>query len=252
MDGQDFTYPEEFYNTRSAEQVLPLLFSMYKPGSVLDVGCGNGSWLQVAEKLGIRDYAGIDEQAQAEGSWLTEKGKFMMKNLQESFDLKRKFDMVFCLEVAEHLPAESAGVLMDSLVLHSDRILFSAAVPGQEGFRHLNEREPAYWQQLFTERGFNTYDTIRPLIWENEAICWWYRQNIFIAERKSNMDDPIAGKLPYLIHPELFRDKIETIEKYRKAVAYFEKEILDAQKRNQSIPFHLKQLIKLIIYGKRK
>jgi len=66
MPDQQFNYQEQYYNTQSAEQVLPILFGLYKPKSLLDVGCGNGSWMVAARKFGITDDSALlsDEDIQ--------------------------------------------------------------------------------------------------------------------------------------------------------------------------------------------
>lgn len=64
------------------------------------------------------------------------------------------FDLAFCLEVAEHLPPAAADRLVEDLTLRSDRIVWSAAIPGQGGDGHLNERPLEYWEERFRARGF--------------------------------------------------------------------------------------------------
>ena len=90
-------------------------------------------------------------------------------------NLGETFDLVQTLEVAEHLPAASAGTFVESLVRHGRRILFSAAVPGQIGVCHINERPHAYWRDLFAEHGYVMLDLIRPKVHGNTAVKYWYR-----------------------------------------------------------------------------
>jgi len=80
--------------------------------------------------------------------------------LTRSWDLKRKFDAVLCLEVAEHLDSAFAPTLIDALIKHGNLIYFSAACPGQTGQHHVNCQWPVYWQQLFNERGFACEDDL--------------------------------------------------------------------------------------------
>jgi 2-polyprenyl-3-methyl-5-hydroxy-6-metoxy-1,4-benzoquinol methylase len=249
---QHFEYPEQYYNSQSAEQVLPVLFSKKKPASLLDVGCGNGSWLKVAEKLGITDLKGIDAQEQLPGEWPLPADKFELVNLQEPFDLNRKFDMVLCLEVAEHLPEKDASNLIESLTKHSDLIVFSAAIPRQGGYMHINEQAPAYWQKLFNQSGFNTYDDIRPVIWNNEKIFWWYRQNIFIAERAGVSGGRPSENILYLVHPDNYIEK----DNNRQMLADNKADLIINnnywKQVDQSIEYHLRRVARLIISGKAK
>ena len=126
---------------------------------------------------------------------------FKAHDLRTPFTLNRKFDLAICLETAEHLPESSSDVLVSNLVSHADRILFSAAVPGQGGQNHINEQWPEYWEAKFAVHGFYFQDTIRPLIWTNPKVEWWYRQNIFLVERKKPLSFPFNSLS--VVHPEL-------------------------------------------------
>ena len=60
MKNKIYTHTEDTHNTRAAEVVVPLLLDMFKIESVLDVGCGTGTWLKVFQDQGVKDYLGID------------------------------------------------------------------------------------------------------------------------------------------------------------------------------------------------
>ncbi len=251
MAEHHFDYPEEVYNTVSAEQVLPLLFDSYKPSSILDVGCGNGSWLLVAEKLGVNDFLGIDIQSQDRNKPMLANEKFRVVNLEEPINLSRKFDMALCLEVAEHLAEKDAALLIENLIRHSDLIVFSAAIPRQGGNLHLNEQEPAYWQQLFNQRGFNTYDEIRPQIWQNEKVQWWYRQNIFIAQRSTVPAAKPSANIHYLVHPAHYREKEENRQMLAHNKFDLTKAVSEWKERDQSIIYPLRRAVRLMLSGKK-
>jgi hypothetical protein len=68
----------------------------------------------------------------------------------------------------------------DSLVAHSNLILFSAAVPGQGGEFHVNEQPYEYWREKFATRGFTIIDCLRSNIKHIRAIEPWYRYNMFL------------------------------------------------------------------------
>ena len=181
---------------------LPHILSGINCRSILDVGCGIGTWLAAASELSISDVIGIDGVSIADEQLMFPKSGFQQVDLEKQFDLHRSFDLVLCLEVAEHLSEESAPVLIDNLTRHSEIIVFSAACPGQDGQHHVNCQWPEYWQFMFNERGFSCSDAIRWRIWDNQEIEPWYRQNIFIAKRtkfKVERDD----KIKRVIHPDL-------------------------------------------------
>jgi len=203
-----FKYSDALYNNNSAEVIVPILLDHFKINSVLDVGCGTGNWAKVFYDLGVIDVEGID-QKESEEQFLLDKTKFTSWNLNNEFKLFKEFDLVLCLEVAEHIEELYADSLIRSLVNHSDLVLFSAAVPFQGGQNHLNEQLPSYWAKKFKEHGYHFYDGLRSIIWENPNVKWWYKQNIFFVS-KNKLDNPFFESESTLIHPELYlRNSLE-------------------------------------------
>ena len=92
------------------------------------------------------------------------------------------------LEVAEHIPLQSADGFVENLVRHSDGIIFfSAAPPGQGGEFHVNEQPYDYWRQKFRRHGYAAYDYIRPLLAGDNAVSFWYRFNplLYITDKRA-------------------------------------------------------------------
>jgi hypothetical protein len=227
-------YDDKFYGdnkTRldSAGEILNFIFNILKPNSILDVGCGRGSWLKIAKKLGAKTIYGID------GSWndgkkLDDDIIYKSLDLNNNFILDRNFDLTMCLEVAEHLEKSSADNLICSLIKTSDVVMFSAAYKHQGGAKHINENFHSYWASLFLKYNFVPFDIIRPVIWSNEKISYWYRQNTFLYVKKNSQKFKILinsydylknNKLMDTIHPEMFFRKIES-----QSIVYHAKEII--------------------------
>lgn len=180
-----YIHTEKIHNTKSAEVVVPILIDLFHPKSVLDVGCGTGTWLKVFRDYGIEEIYGLDGDYVDLRSLFVAPQFFKALDLRNEFQLNKAFDITICLEVAEHLPESSAGNLVRSLVNHSDIIIFSAAIPGQGGQNHLNEQWPRYWQSLFKKYSYSFLDLIRPLIWDSSDVFWWYRQNLYVVVKDS-------------------------------------------------------------------
>jgi SAM-dependent methyltransferase len=179
-------YSAKFYNEqrdgsrRSAQEIVPLVLELLKPKSVVDIGCGIGTWLAVFAESGITDYLGIDGDWVNKKSLLVPENKFITADLQQPIKLERKFDLAVSLEVAEHLPAEGAEIFVASLIGLAPVVLFSAAAPFQGGTNHLNEQWPEYWAELFRNHNYLAVDCLRQKIWNNEKVDPWYAQNILI------------------------------------------------------------------------
>jgi len=165
---------------RSARKILPIIIHLVKPKSIIDVGCGLGCWLSVAMKHGIKDILGIDGEWMDKNMLQIPSRYFKVHDLRKPLNLKRKFDLCICLEVAEHLPSSIAEQLVDSLTSLSPTILFSAAIPLQGGECHENEQWPDYWASLFEKKGYIVVDYLRTQIWMDEDIEWWYAQNCLL------------------------------------------------------------------------
>ena len=206
MQKVSYIHDDIVHNFSAAKEILPLVFNIHQPTSILDVGCGTGTWLKVAQDLGIQKIKGIDGAYVDRNMLKIAEEHFHEHDLNTPFLLHEKYDLAICLEVAEHLLPSAAGDLITSLTKHSDVILFSAALPGQGGQNHINEQWPVYWQKLFEANGYEMQDIIRHKIWTNNNIERWYRQNIFLVVNKKH---PLATgenkEALSLIHPELFQ-----------------------------------------------
>jgi len=195
-------YTSDFYKSqrddslRSAEIIVPLILKVFPSGSVVDVGCGAGTWLSVFRACGVANIRGIDVSDLPSEEYFVDKN-FIETGCDLSSDdllLDVKSDLGICLEVGEHLPDEAAGVLVKNLVRMSPVIVFSAAFPGQTGLNHINEQPPWYWREKFHSFGYVDIDFIRPRIWADERVSWWYRQNITSFIHRDYLKDNVSAR----------------------------------------------------------
>jgi len=191
--GQSAKYNDVFYkcqcpgSVRSAQRIVPHVVGLTGCRSVVDVGCGIGTWPRAFIEQGVADVVGVDFHEET-GQLLIPPASFRKMDLHRPVDLGRAFDLVVCLEVAEHLEEEFADVLVDSLVRHGPIVLFGAAVPGQGGWSHVNEQWPEYWAARFRARGLVAVDCIRPRFWEDPDVDYWYSQNTVLYVRQDHME----------------------------------------------------------------
>lgn len=202
-----YIHDDLIHNLQDATLIWPEVFQFIEPKSVLDVGCGTGTWLKSLESFGIVDYIGIDGNYVTQEKLLIRNENFIGIDLTKPFNLNRKFDLVVSLEVAEHLPEHSSEDFIKSLVLHADNILFSAAIPNQGGQYHINEQWTDYWQKKFAQHGYYFHDIIRSKIWNNSSIHWWYSQNIFLVTKEKSNSLPLN-----LVHPICFESRINAYQ----------------------------------------
>jgi hypothetical protein len=176
----------------------------------VDVGCGVGGWLRVAKELGATTVLGMDGEHVPKSQLQIAPEAFRAHDLLQPLPTGPRFNLALCLEVAEHLPASRAESFIKELCQLAPVVLFSAAVPYQGGTQHLNEEWLEYWAALFWANNMVPVDVVRPVIWSNPRVEWWYRQNtiVFCHPRTAFSVFP-AGRVVQdrqltRLHPEFF------------------------------------------------
>lgn len=202
-------YDTTFFDTiregtrQSAKVVVPLLIEALAVAdcSMIDVGCGEGWWGAEFAEHYFRA-VGIDHHHEFPQIEMID------HDLEHEFPQLDRYGLALCLEVAEHLTARRAPSFVADLCKLSDIVVFSAAIPGQGGTNHLNERWPGYWVRLFAEHDFACSGALRWRIWDDDRIENWYRQNLLVFARHPDQlpelfMSPAAPPWP-VVHPVLF------------------------------------------------
>jgi SAM-dependent methyltransferase len=204
-----YIHREDIHNLKAPKAIVPIIMNQFKPKSVIDIGCGIGTWLSVFSDYGVQ-IKGVDGNYVDKSLFHIREEDFHYADLEkDKLDHLGKYDIVINLEVAEHLNEVSSDLHVANLCSLSDVIIFSAALPGQGGQNHINEQWLYYWTAKFNSKGYILKDIFRKNIWNDENIDWWYRQNIVVFQKNINGDsnDPVCS----LIHPELFKNKLNEI-----------------------------------------
>lgn len=174
--------------------------------SITDAGCALGAWGYglSGDYDETYNYRGIDFGVPTD-NLVIPNGRYI------DFDLRTplpkgiaRTDLCLCLEVAEHLEPEYADQLIDNLCALSDIVLFSAAIPGQGGINHLNEKWQSFWGYKFAGRGyFPFHKDIRKYIFNNQKVGVWYRQNLVVYVKQC---DEIGTYPLDFVHPEMYNN----------------------------------------------
>ena len=198
-------------SARSAEQIVPMVLDLARGiQSVVDVGCGVGTFLAAFRNHGVGFVQGVDGGYVNRDLLRIDDREFLAHDLSELLRLDRRFDLAISLEVAEHLPPARARSFVGDLARLSDLVLFSAAIPGQGGTQHVNEQWQDYWAGEFMSLGYNAIDAIRGRIWHLAGIEPWYCQNTLLyanpaaLERYPRLLSDRVSSLPSLrvVHPQ--------------------------------------------------
>lgn len=211
-------YPAGFFDAirdgarRSARAAVPLVLQWFRPQSLIDIGCGQGTWLAEFRAQGVADVHGVDGDYVERDKLEIPGERFVAFDLTRPFAVDRRFDMAMSLEVAEHLPPANAGGFVASLVRLAPIVLFSAAVPQQGGMNHVNEQWPEYWAKLFAQHDYLPIDCLRRSLWSRSEVEWWYAQNMFFYAQRSFLEAQPSLLAAHrecptalsLVHPQLY------------------------------------------------
>ena len=122
------------------------------PQSVLDAGCALGL---LVEQLRLRE-------VEAEGLDISE---FAITNAPEAVrpyvrvgsvaePFGRRYDLIVCIEVLEHISCEEAERAVVNFCAHTDDVLFSSSPLDFKEATHFNVHPVEYWADLFARQGF--------------------------------------------------------------------------------------------------
>jgi len=186
----------------SAKAIVPVACELMHPSSVIDVGAGLGTWAAAFVQAGVPNVVALD------GPWVPAQHlrmpakDFVAADLSAPIDLGHKFDLVVCLEVAEHLAEAHSVMLVNNLVKMGDVILFSAAVPWQGGYGHINEKPPEWWEKLFDNVGYVPIWGFGDQFESRKDVAWWYSLNmVFFVKKSYPRLDELRSAIEVVSHP---------------------------------------------------
>lgn len=124
----------------------------YKPKSVVDFGCGIGSYLESCwhHKIAFMGF----EISKVAKRWTPAEISFEIEYIDCTKPIDPySYDTVLSFETAEHIEPSGTEQFVDNLLNFTGKhLLFTAAPPGQEGTGHINLRPREFWIEQFTKR----------------------------------------------------------------------------------------------------
>ena len=166
----DSLYPAQYFgaatghpNPEQADALYAYMQRVYRSVmgsdffSVLELGTGGGEITQAFHRAG-RDYLAV-EGTTAGVTKLLEDGiapdRIRQYNLKFMPALDRRFDLVMCTEIAEHIEPFFASKVVENCIRHADAVWFSSADRNRPAhFHHINEQPIEVWDNLFAHMGF--------------------------------------------------------------------------------------------------
>lgn len=166
-------YTEDYYKNHlfyknTYIKLAKMFYEKLRPFSVLDFGCGSGFMLEYF--IHFVPSQGLDGSVAVKKlSRVTNLQDFIeIVDFRKPFCLNKIFDLVLCIEVAEHIEPEFTDVFIDNLCKHGNMILMTTAKVGQGGTNHVNCQPKKFWIDKITQKGFEFDEDFTNKI-ENEA-----------------------------------------------------------------------------------
>ncbi len=122
------------------------------PRSALDAGCAMGFLVEGLRQRGVE-------------AWGIDISEYAIHHVDPSVQafctvgsvaepLSRRYDLIVCIEVLEHLTPREAEQAISNFCQHSDDVLFSSTPLDYKEATHFNVQPPEYWAELFAHEGF--------------------------------------------------------------------------------------------------
>jgi len=136
--------------THTDRGTLKYLIQQYQIKSMVDIGCGTGQMVEIAQDRGL-DVMGID------GDWFVMKAphiNVMIHDFRDPIEISRTWDLAWAVEFLEHVEEKYMDNYMT--VFNACRYaIVTHALPGHPGHYHVNCQDPEYWIEKFDKYNFD-------------------------------------------------------------------------------------------------
>lgn len=158
--------------------------------SVVDFGCGIGSYLESAFAKNINKIKGYDIGGKYAKKYTPEHIQPFIEYLDCTKPMvTEKYDCVISFETAEHIEPSGTNQFCDNLVNalgEHGYLFFTGAPEGQDGCGHINCQSRAFWMLKFTERNLEFDAVITAVVnqeWQRLGAPKYICDNLLIFHK---------------------------------------------------------------------
>jgi len=134
------------------ENIAQRILAELRPASVLDAGCALGMLVESLRKLGVEAYGMDVSEFAIENVDGSVRDYCWVASLTEH--LPRRYDLITCIEVIEHLPPADGELAIENICAAADRVLLSSSPFDYSEPTHVNVRPPEEWSAASAKHGF--------------------------------------------------------------------------------------------------
>jgi len=165
--------------THLDEGALNWLIDNYNIESYLDIGCGPGGMVELAESKNLR-VLGVD------GDYTLERysaDNFLIHDYTTGpAPVEQEFDIAWSVEFLEHVYEEYMPNYMNTFQ-KAKYVIVTYAPPGWGGHHHVNLQEEDYWIARFKEYGFEYNADATAQLRQHSTMNAHRRKKAFVANR---------------------------------------------------------------------
>ena len=142
------------------------LIDYFKVKSFLDIGCGPGGMVELAQKYGL-DSLGIDGDFTIERF---DQSRFLIHDFSTGpAPLNKTFDLAWSCEFVEHVYDTYIPHYMPAF--QSCKIVaMTYAPPGFGGYHHVNEQSEEYWIEVFSKYNFRHDSELTSMLRQSSSM----------------------------------------------------------------------------------
>ena len=196
-------YNEDYFNQDHVEDVIANNYVLYvlhyfkeisgkDLKSVLEMGSAGGWFTKKFMDYGLEIF-GVEGSDCGYNACLERglsKSQILKHDFRNPLKLEKRYDIVCCTEVAEHIEIPFSGTLIRTLVDNSDMVWFSSVPPGLLGlaptYDHCNEQPDKFWINLFDFFNYG-YIKLSDEVYNNTQLRGryvFYNRNVYNIEEK--------------------------------------------------------------------
>ena len=138
---------EEIFNKQASDIIKQL-----NPKTVLDVGCAIGYLVESFRDRGV-SAEGIDISDYALSMVRDDIKPYCMKQ-SVTDNITKKYDLITCIEVLEHLPAGDIAFAIENICNSTNMVIFSSTPFDYNEETHISVHNPEFWAEQFAYNGF--------------------------------------------------------------------------------------------------
>jgi hypothetical protein len=149
--GPPYTYEEPHWRNFFGG-VADAIIATLNPTTTYDAGAAIGLFVRALLERGVDAYGGDISEFAVNGAPEGLRERLEVRDLTVPFD--RRYDLITCIEVLEHMSSADAHVAIANLCAATDTVLLSSTPDDFTEPTHINVRTAAQWAQDFAAHGF--------------------------------------------------------------------------------------------------